>query len=114
MTIPTQVQLLLTLVALSVSISALFAAYRTSARYLSKRLSEHSQQLADLSESHEQLTHQLRNLRSRLNMQSARARKREPEPAADEELPLAGPRAEEALDWKRKMNLQLALRGGPK
>lgn len=121
MTTHTLILWFLTLVALSTSISALFVAFRTSGRYLSRQLSALSELSKELHENQENLTQQLRNIRSRLNMQAYRKRKLATdgdEPASDEELPLAGPRPsgdrESQLEWKRKMNLQLALRGGPK
>lgn len=115
MTIPMLALWSLTALALALSIFALFAALRSSDRYLSKRLSEHSTQLQELAESHEALTVALRNLRSRLNMQASRARKaQEPGEASDADLPLAGPRpALSSEEWKRRMNLQLATRGVP-
>jgi len=121
MTTPMLTLWLLTLAALSISISALFVAYRTSGRYLSRQLSALSELSKELHENQENLTQQLRNIRSRLNMQAYRKRKLATDgdaPASDEELPLAGPRPgsdrDAGLEWKRKMNLQLALRGGPK
>lgn len=112
---------LFSLVALSISICALFVAYRTSGRYLSKRLNELSTSYGELAEMNEKLSHQLRNIRSRLNMQQHRARKRgqlpdQDDDAADEELPLAGPRPSglHADEWRRRMNLQLLTGRGRK
>lgn len=111
---PTALTSLSSFLALSISICALFVAYRTSGRYLSKRLNELSTSYGELVEMNEKLSHQLRNIRSRLNMQAHRARKRgqlpdDDEEASDEELPLAGPRPRglSGDEWRRKMNLQL-------
>lgn len=108
----------LTLAALSISICALVVAYRSSARYLSRQLNELSRAYGELVEMNEKLSHQLRNIRSRLNMQAHRARKRgqlpdDDDDAADAELPLAGPRPSglSGDEWRRKMNLQLLTRG---
>lgn len=100
MTIPTLLLWSLTLAGLCTSIFALSVALRSSARSLSKRLSELSERTSTQDESIEKLSHELRNLRSRLNMQNHRARKREN--GVDEEAP-------KGRDWVRKANLALAL-----
>lgn len=103
MTIPMLVLWSLTLAGLCTSIFALSVALRSSARSLSKRLYELSERASTTDESIEKLSHELRNLRSRLNMQNHRARKRE-----NGETPVddAAPRGR---DWVRKANLALAL-----
>lgn len=113
MMIPTLILWSLTLAALSISIFALSVAYRSSARSLLKQHSALSMLQREQTEQLENLTLQLRNLRSRMNMQAYRARKRgKSEERDDEDDP--GSERDSQLEWKRKMNLQLALRGGPK
>lgn len=107
MTIPMLITLSLTLAALCISIFALIVVRRSSAQSLSSQLSEHSILL-------EQLAHQLRNIRARLNMQAYRARKRGESPESEENGVEVAPAAAGSTEWKRKMNLQLALRGTPK
>ena len=105
----TLIPLSLSILALAVSTCALFVALRTSARSLSKRLYELSASLNEQAEMSERLTTQLRNLRSRLNMQAYRARKVTGDQTDGE------PSGEESPDsWKKRMNRQLALRGVPK
>lgn len=105
----TLVSLSLTLVALFTSIFALSAVRRSSGPSLLKRLSEHSTQL-------EELTLQLRNLRSRLNMAAYRERRRESSQTSTTENddgdlpdPKNSPEA-----WKRAMNRRLAMKGTPR
>jgi len=106
MTIPTLALWFLTLAALSASIFALFAVLRSSAHAQSKQLYEHSMQL-------EQLTLQLRNLRSRLNMAAYRERKAS-EAGSTSSITENddAPDAQRDPDaWKRAMNRTLALKG---
>jgi len=98
MTIATAVTLLLTLAALFASTFALFAARRSLALSRSRLPSELLTRLAEAEANLETLSSQLRNVRSRLNMQAYRARKaEEPEPEADN-----------GAEWRRRMNAELA------
>lgn len=110
MTIPMLALWSLTVLALLLSIFALSVALRSSGRSLSRQLYVLSTQSQELAESHEALSVQLRNLRSRLNMQASRARKAQAADAepSDGELPLAGGSSLPPDEWKRRMNLQLA------
>lgn len=99
-----------TALALFLSVSAilfcsyvLFAWRRTSIRNLSRSLSE-------LSEAQESLNLQLRSVKVRLSALSkprkgGRFASEEEKPAEDDK------QTESAAEWKRKMNLQLAMRG---
>ncbi|HMQ58907.1 MAG TPA: hypothetical protein PKE65_10200 [Rhizobiaceae bacterium] len=104
MTIPTLALWSLTSAALFTSICALFVALRSSARSLSKRLSELSERQSTQEESLEALSVALRNLRSRLNMANYRDRKRgkSAEPTDEPQ--------QDGREWVRKANMALALR----
>lgn len=105
MTIPMLILSFLTLAAVCASIFALIVVRRSSAQRQFSLLSEHSTQL-------EELSLQLRNLRARLNMQAYRARKRGESTEQTTESDSVGelaPAGSAAAEWKRKMNLQLAL-----
>lgn len=109
MTIPMLILSFLTLAAVCVSIFALAVVRRSSGQRQLSLLSEHSTQL-------EELSLQLRNLRARLNMQAYRARKRgeSTESTNNEDSAELAPVSKSAEDWKRRMNLQLALNRNPK
>lgn len=105
MTILTVVQWSLTLAALFLSTFALFAWRRSSARSLSRQLSELSEQFQAM-----HLTQRSHAARlSQLKGQLTDKKNRVPEPT-DDDLPLPASNPDE---WKRKMNLRLALRGKP-
>lgn len=107
---------LLLFMALCTSIGALVAAHRSSALSHWKRVEELSERFSKLEASHEELTHQLRNLRSRLNMQAGKDRRSELSQAQnggsliDPMIP-PGPGASEEhkAAWKRAMNLKIAM-----
>lgn len=94
----------------AISIGALVVALRSSGLFLSKRCGELSLALSQLAESHESLTLQLRNIRSRLNMQAMRDRKAVAEVSVDDSPAIrADSTVEEAnVRWARETNLALA------
>jgi len=102
MTIYIAASLFLSLIGIGISISAYVAVRRSLGTSLSKRLSEHSIAL-------EELTLQLRNLRARLNMKAYRDRKNQ-----NGESDSDPPPAQTGETWKDRMNRELALRMIPK
>ncbi len=103
---------LLTLAGLSISISALIVALRTSDRSLLKRLSAHSMQLEQHSDTLEQCSLAIRNLRSRANMAALRAGKKELAESPDSSRVTGNGSAskQESADdqWARETNLAIA------
>lgn len=107
MTTLTLATLSLSILALSIATCALLAARHSSARSLLKQLTALSERLSDLSEAHETMSLQFRNLRSRLNMQAMRSKKANSETPADQDTPRIDPEAEKDR-WTREMNLKIA------
>lgn len=107
MTIVTLAMSSLSVLALFLATFALRAALRSSDRSLSRRLTALSEQLSELTESHEILTAQFRNIRSRLNMAKAREAKANGATRSDPATPGTDPEAEKDR-WTREMNLKIA------
>ena len=101
MTFVTLLTLSLSILAVGISLSVLFAWRRTSTRALSR-------QLSDLSAAQESLNLQMRSVKVRISALSKP--RKDGKFATEEDSDGARDKAPtDAAEWKRKMNLQLAL-----
>lgn len=107
MTILTLATLSLSISALCIATYALLVAHRSSDRSLRKALTELSERFSELSESHEAVTLQFRNLRSRLNMAILRDKRANPAESAAPDTPKIDAESEKDR-WQREMNLKIA------
>ena len=101
MTLPILISLSVSILALVCSLFAVLAWRRSSTRQLSMQLSE-------LSQSQEALNLQMRSVKVRLSALS-RPRKNGKFGASDDQDATGDKAPTDAAEWKRKMNLQLAL-----
>lgn len=96
---------LLTWVALSISISALFVGLRSLALYRSSRHSALSTRLQEVEETTDTLAASIRGLKARIGMAEVRAKRRgESDPEPDQ----IDPTAAQGAEFRRKMNAAIA------